>query len=100
MAKAKSGAAAGASTPAVPAAAEPLDGLGKSPERTEEAGGAQGETVEPVAEADAPGGGAAAEAALAVTEDTAEEASLPTDPVATADSLRKEASDRIETVQP
>ena len=63
--KGTSGEAAGASTPAVPAAAEPPDGLGKSPERTEEAGGALIETAEPVAEADAPGGGAAAEAASA-----------------------------------
>ena len=54
------GEAVGASTPAVPAAAGPPGGLGKSPERTEEAGGALAETVEPVAEADAPAGGGAA----------------------------------------
>ena len=100
VAKGTSGEAAGASTPAVPAAAEPPDGLGKRPERTEEAGGALAETAEPVAEAGAPGGGAAAEAASAVTKKTAEEASLPADPGATVDALRKEANDRIETVQP
>lgn len=100
VATAKSGAAAGASTLAVPATAEPPDGLGKSPERTEEARGALAEAAEPVAEADAPGGGATVEAASAATEKTAEEASLPTDPVATVDALRKEANDRIETAQP
>ena len=100
VAKGTSGEAAGASTPAVPAAAAPPDGLGKRPERMEEAEGALAETAEPVAEADAPGGGAAAEAASAVTKKTAEEASLPADPGATVDALRKEANDRIETVQP
>ena len=89
VAKGMSGEAAGASTPTVPAAAEPPDGLGKRPERAEGAGGALAETTEPVAEDDAPGGGAAAEAASAVTKKTAEEASLPADPGATVDALRK-----------
>ena len=35
-----------------------------------------------------------------MTKKTAEEASLPADPGATVDALRKQANDRIETVQP